>query len=41
MTIVLDLKGDKTQFTVFTKGAPDMLLDKCSHYINAEGKSVV
>ncbi|CAD8141668.1 unnamed protein product [Paramecium pentaurelia] len=41
MTIVLDLKGDRTQFTIFTKGAPDMLLDKCSHYINAEGRPVV
>ncbi|CAD8137228.1 unnamed protein product [Paramecium octaurelia] len=41
MTIVLDLKGDRTQFTIFTKGAPDVLLERCSHYINAEGRPVV
>ncbi|CAK88204.1 unnamed protein product (macronuclear) [Paramecium tetraurelia] len=41
MTIALDLKGDRTQFTIFTKGAPDVLLDKCSYYINAEGRPVV
>nr|CAI38970.1 PMCA20 [Paramecium tetraurelia] len=41
MTIILDPKGDKTQFKIYTKGAPDMLLDKCSHYINAEGKATV
>lgn len=38
MSILLDYKNDHTNFRVHTKGAPDMLLDKCTHYIDATGK---
>ncbi|CAD8079316.1 unnamed protein product [Paramecium sonneborni] len=39
MTTILD-KGDGDQYKIYTKGAPEMLLDKCSHYINEQGKVV-
>ena len=37
MTILYDPTDNNTNFRVYSKGAPDFLLEKCSYYINKQG----
>lgn len=41
MTSIVDYKNDKTTFRIYTKGAPDILLDKCTHFIDSTGKTTI
>lgn len=41
MTIIYDHLNDKTRFKIFTKGAPDVILDKCSHFVSSDGQNKV
>lgn len=37
MTIIYDYKEDKMHFKIYSKGAPDVLFEKCSHYLDKDG----
>lgn len=37
MSIVVDFKANSTDFRIFVKGAPDVLIEKCTHYLNSKG----
>ena len=41
MSIVYDVRNDKTTYRIYCKGAPDVLLEKCSHYINKSGSPTI
>jgi Ca2+ transporting ATPase len=41
MSIVMQVKEDKLSFRVYTKGAPDLMIDKCTSYFNKKGESVM
>lgn len=38
MSVIVNFKSNNTDFRIYTKGAPDVILEKCSHYIDAKGK---
>lgn len=37
MSVLYDYKNDRTTFRVYCKGAPDVLLERCTHFINKAG----
>lgn len=41
MTIIYEAKEDRTTFRIYTKGAPELILDKCTHFFNNKGQSVI